>query len=60
MHHWFFYWTGVYITSIMLLNFVIAMMGNVYEKATENHKYIIIQQWTGMIEEALINKQYYG
>jgi hypothetical protein len=42
MHHWLFYWTGVYITSIMLLNFVIAMMGNVYDEATENHRYIVI------------------
>ena len=41
LHTWIFYWIGVYTMSIMLMNFVIAMMGNVYDEITEKQLYIV-------------------
>ena len=54
------YWLSTYVMLIMMLNFIIAIMGQKYEEIRSTESQVKIIQMTEMIEEALVHKTYEG
>ena len=55
---WSIYWLSTYVMLIMMLNFIIAIMGQKYEEITSAREQVKLLQMTDMIEESLVHRTY--